>query len=302
MAKPKDAYYFSHDSNARHDPDIMKLRTVYGNEGYGNYFMIVEILRDQQFYKYEIDDYTFDAIAFDLRKDSDFIKKFINDCIEKFNLFERDEKYFWSNSLLRRMKIRDDKAKKMRKNAEKRWESIEKGKQEKDHAKAMQLHSKSNALNKSKVNKTKLKETKRNKTKGKIFDEVLFKWNVFAELHKLPKILKLTTDRENNLSERIQEPEFNLDEILKKAKSSEFLMKKMNPPLNFDFIINNNSNYIKILEGKYNDAKSENGFGRTSGRQGQQNGRASNNTSGLSADRPGQSKQQLVRRNNKIIT
>ena len=31
----KDAYFFSHDCNARNDPKILALRSVYGAEGYG---------------------------------------------------------------------------------------------------------------------------------------------------------------------------------------------------------------------------------------------------------------------------
>lgn len=46
----KDAYFFSHDCNARNDPKILALRSVYGAEGYGVYFMLVEILREQPEY------------------------------------------------------------------------------------------------------------------------------------------------------------------------------------------------------------------------------------------------------------
>ena len=47
----KDAYFFSHDCNARNDPKILALRSVYGAEGYGVYFMLVEILREQPEYQ-----------------------------------------------------------------------------------------------------------------------------------------------------------------------------------------------------------------------------------------------------------
>ena len=44
----KDAYYFSHDSNARNDQRLIKIRMKYGMEGYGIYFGIIEILREQE--------------------------------------------------------------------------------------------------------------------------------------------------------------------------------------------------------------------------------------------------------------
>ena len=48
----KDAYYFPHDSNARHDPKIIAMTSVYGMEGYAWYWVIVEMLREQESYRY----------------------------------------------------------------------------------------------------------------------------------------------------------------------------------------------------------------------------------------------------------
>jgi len=116
----KDAYYFSHDSNARHDPKIVKMLCKY-KYGYQWYFMIIEILRDQADYKYKMDEYYSNAIARDLHDDSTTIANFINDCINEFNLFDSDGQKFWSKSLLARMKIKEQKSKKYRENAKKRW-------------------------------------------------------------------------------------------------------------------------------------------------------------------------------------
>ena len=46
----KDAYYFPHDSNARNDKRLIKVRMKYGMQGYGIYFGIIEILREQNDY------------------------------------------------------------------------------------------------------------------------------------------------------------------------------------------------------------------------------------------------------------
>jgi hypothetical protein len=46
MAKlSKDAYYFPHFYNARHDRKIKRLRKDLGIEGYGIFFMLLEVLR-----------------------------------------------------------------------------------------------------------------------------------------------------------------------------------------------------------------------------------------------------------------
>ena len=59
----KDAYFFSHDCNARNDPKILALRSVYGAEGYGVYFMLVEILREQPEYKLSVTKYIWSTLA-----------------------------------------------------------------------------------------------------------------------------------------------------------------------------------------------------------------------------------------------
>ena len=51
----KDAYYFPHDSNARQDVKILKLRIKHGWAGYGLYWGIIEALRDQDNYAFEAD-------------------------------------------------------------------------------------------------------------------------------------------------------------------------------------------------------------------------------------------------------
>lgn len=52
----KDAYYFPHFSNARTDRKLLRVRKELGIEGYGIYFMILEVLRDTPEYKYPLED------------------------------------------------------------------------------------------------------------------------------------------------------------------------------------------------------------------------------------------------------
>jgi len=115
----KEAYYFSHDANARHDPNICEMRAEFGMEGYGLYWAIIEMLREQENYKLSIK--RVNAIAMQTYCEKSLIKKFITQCIEEYGLFESDEEWFWSKSLLRRMKAREEKSKKARKSAEARW-------------------------------------------------------------------------------------------------------------------------------------------------------------------------------------
>lgn len=99
----KETFYFSHDSNARNDIKIKAMRKTYGLEGYGMYWLIIETLREEVEHKLPIKEYVFDGIATDAGLDAQFIQKYIDDCINKFELFQSDGEYFWSRSLMERM-------------------------------------------------------------------------------------------------------------------------------------------------------------------------------------------------------
>ncbi len=155
----KEAYYFSHDSNSRHDPKILALRLVYDYQGYGWYFAIVEILREQQEYKYDISlPFSWNALASELNTTPEKIKTFIDDCIHTFKLFNSDENFFWSESLNRRMKEKEERTKTAKKAALASWEKRKKNNGKMGDANALQLHSNSNAI--------KGKERKINKGNG----------------------------------------------------------------------------------------------------------------------------------------
>lgn len=99
----KDAYYFSHDSNARNDQRLLAVRMQYGMRGYGIYFGIIEMLRDAAGYKLWVDDCS--TIAFDLREPLEDVEAIV----KQFGLFAFDGDAFYSPSLLARMEELDKK-------------------------------------------------------------------------------------------------------------------------------------------------------------------------------------------------
>ncbi len=98
----KATNYFSHDSNARNDERIIRLRMKHNAAGYGVYFMILERLREERNYM-SVKDYN--MIAFDLRVDAALVKSVVED----FGLFvfTDDGKNFYSDSFKRRMDVKD---------------------------------------------------------------------------------------------------------------------------------------------------------------------------------------------------
>ena len=117
----KDAFYFTHDCNARHDPNILKMRSVYNLEGLGLFWAIVEMMREQADYRLPIENGNIAGYAIDLNCKPELLNTFIDDCVNRFSLFNRDGDYLYSASLLRRMEKMDAKIEAARRSAMARW-------------------------------------------------------------------------------------------------------------------------------------------------------------------------------------
>ena len=104
---PKDAYYFSHDSNASRDPKCAALIADFGAEGYGLYWMIIETLSEQDGYKLEKFPKLYEGLAKIFQADVKRCSSIIQAMLDDYKLLLEDDKYVWSDSLLARMKKRD---------------------------------------------------------------------------------------------------------------------------------------------------------------------------------------------------
>lgn len=112
----KDAYYFSHDSNARHDPKIIKLRTKHGLEGYGFYFCLLEIMRESADYFIDFDD--LETVSFQLNISHEKATEIIKSCI-KVKLLKQDQNKLISESFISRMHEVDEMRKRQSENGKK---------------------------------------------------------------------------------------------------------------------------------------------------------------------------------------
>jgi hypothetical protein len=92
----KDAYYFPHFSNARNDRKLKRVIKTLGVEGYGIYFMLLEVLRDQNDFCYPISDIDLLADEFGTSEAK------VTAVIRNFELFNIDEEHrFFSINLIR---------------------------------------------------------------------------------------------------------------------------------------------------------------------------------------------------------
>lgn len=97
----KDSYWFKHDSNAGRDLKLLELTHIHTHWGKGIYWDVIEVLREQNGYKFEKNKL---QILCSMIMCGDFIKfkNWYNDCI-RLELFIEDKKYFFSESLMVRM-------------------------------------------------------------------------------------------------------------------------------------------------------------------------------------------------------
>ena len=117
----KDAYYFKHDSNARNDPKIQALIKKYGIEGYGRFWVIIEVMRETNGYKISEKKYVLESLAEQMKCSVEEITKFIKDCVEEFELFIQEDGFVYSSSFLGRMSKLDEIRQKRKFAAFERW-------------------------------------------------------------------------------------------------------------------------------------------------------------------------------------
>jgi hypothetical protein len=78
-------------------------------------------------------------------------------------------------------------------------------------------------------------------------------WNYSAPANGLAKIKKLSKGREQKVKTRLIDPDFDFIEVMKAIKKSNMLKGDNDRgwKVDFDFIFKNDTNYLKIIEGKY---------------------------------------------------
>jgi hypothetical protein len=132
--------YFNHDSIARNDYRIIKMRSKLGMESYGIFWAVLEMLFTEE-NKLCVEDY--DSLAFGLQCDAKVLKQVIED----FDLFVVEDGCFYSRRLNNHIEDINNKSKKAKESIKKRW----------NNTNVIRTYNDSNTsrVNKSKVNKSK---------------------------------------------------------------------------------------------------------------------------------------------------
>lgn len=175
--KEKEAFYFTHDYNARNDVKMQEMMMDMGCEGIGIYWCIVEMLYENGgklplaytkniAWSLHLDTNESDVVmqnscnvnANAMQDDANACanvmqKKSCGNKVEKiifnYDLFKNDGEFFWSESVLIRLEKRKSIVEKRKNAAAKRWKSNDKEveqKQCKSNANAVQSECTSNAI------------------------------------------------------------------------------------------------------------------------------------------------------------
>jgi len=162
----KDAFYFPHFANARHDRKLKRVQKELGLEGYAIYFQLLEILREQIDFMYPLED--IDLLADEIGTSEPKVRTVI--C--NYQLFDVIDDKFFSIKQIYYLQPYIEKTQRARLAAQKRWDNTN------DNANAMQMHSKCNADamqgKESKVKESKLKESKVKVSRQTLFSETQF--------------------------------------------------------------------------------------------------------------------------------
>jgi hypothetical protein len=177
----KEAYYFSHDANARQDEKVLMLRAEHGWEGYGIFWALVEMMFESSDSALHLNKIKGIAVSYNIP--ITVLESVINTCITE-DLFVSDGEKFWSESLIRRktkyMEIKEKKSEAGRKGMAKRWG--------KDNTVITDDNSVITKNNKGK--ESKVKESKENKKKEKpsspkqVYDEGSIPYQLALRLFK----------------------------------------------------------------------------------------------------------------------
>ena len=283
--------YFSHDSNAKDDPKCMLLIEQLGLEGYGIYWVLIELLRDQPENKYPI------ALIGAIARRYNTTAEKVKTVVYNYDLFTIIDNMFFSDSLNARMLIVNSKSKQAslagKKSAEKRALSS---------GRSTDVQRESNGRSTIKVNEIELNKIKENNNKDIVIntlgkelpiesdsadivleDSELVSIELKCDKEKssekreinyqkivdifhslcpsLPKVRDLTSTRKQQIKSRVSEmgtPE-KMYEVFKKIEASDFLSGRQGSfKASFDWVFKNNNNWLKAIEGNYDNNKTTN--------------------------------------------
>lgn len=114
----KDRYYFSHDYTARKDDKILALRAKFKAQGYGIFWMLIEVMAENE--HGVIEKKYLDGYAMDFDCDKKLLEELINFCI-KIKLFKISNRKISNERIHQHKAFREERKKSGKRGASERW-------------------------------------------------------------------------------------------------------------------------------------------------------------------------------------
>lgn len=269
MARPtkNNAAYFSHDADMRNDVKIKALRRSFHHTGYAVWCFFLELLTDADFFEIEFDDVSKELLAADFEVSVEELEAIVEYCLKIGLLQLTDENKLFSDA------------------HQKRFASLL-TKRERDRVRLQNQNNKQDTQQDifasdnvnfvdnrsdnphSKEKETKIEDIKEKESKRKTypFQDIADFWNSKCG-DFLPKIQKLSEARKQKIKARLTEfgesdawmP--TIENIFNQIASSDFLRgeNSHNWQATFDWVFENPKNWVKIIEGNYDNNRGKKG-------------------------------------------
>ena len=266
MARPSknNAEYFSHDADMRNDVKVKALRRRFSHKGYAVWCFMLEVLTDSDFFEVSFDEVSQELLAADFDIAPEELREIVEYC-QKIGLLQstQDGKVFseahqrrFSGLLTKRERDRKRLARLAQEEKQAETEVIATEKPVLNSSRPDNSHSK---VKENRVKENREKETKIEKYP---YQDIIAVWN--SVCLSLPKVLKVTEARKQKMKCRFQEFGVKTDELkdftmrlFQRVQASDFLTgrstDKMGWVANFDWVFENEKNWVKVSEGNYDN-------------------------------------------------
>lgn len=103
-----NSFYFSHDYSASMDIKVEAMVGDFGAAGYGLFWTIVEMLHSESEHKLPLKKLTYMAISKRMSTPIEDVERFVQKCINDYELFVSDDEYFYSKRVFTNISKRNE--------------------------------------------------------------------------------------------------------------------------------------------------------------------------------------------------
>ena len=272
MARPtrNNAEYFSHDADMRNDVKIKALRRRFQHTGYAVWCFLLEALTDGEFFEIEYGELNRELLAADFDVSVEQLQDIVDYCC-KLNLLQlTEDNRLHSEAHQRRFaslvtKRERDRERLARLISER--QGVNTGENdaktsENNNYRSDNTHS---IVKENKVKESKQKDSKEEKSNILYpYQDIIDRWNSICT--SLPRVTKLNDNRRQKIKCRCDEwgknPETwvqTAEEIFQRVQASDFLKGSNGWTATFDWLFSNGGNFIKVMEGNYDNKRGSRG-------------------------------------------